>query len=826
MSPAHRRLAAAILTLCLLSLTAAGSAVEAQQSPAPEVGSPDEPTTIPEDHRLKDLDIKTWGTWRQTADQDYIFDGKVTITWQNQRIQADRMSLTEGRYIEAEGNILIVWEDNRISGERITYDLETERGFIENAMGQIQGDFIFWAKRAEKVGDETVRLKSATVTTCTQPVPYWSFYITSATITLDKYARMWNVLVRASHVPFFYSPFLLWPVKEDRALGLLLPEFHSNETLGDSLAQQLFIPIGSSADITLLGAYYSEAGFGFGGEGRLIPNRQGAARLKGFYINDKASQKSPGVLWGDRFNVTYNQTQQFRNGFRMAADVNIVSDFSYFSDYERDLNLISTPAVLQRIEFSRNGKWASVNAREYRRAQFLGTVINPDTLELEESSLLQQSLPEIEWRGRSNRLGRSPFYLQYEASLASIQQREMNIFDRPRFDADYIRGDAFPTISIPWAPAPWIDITPRFTYRFTYYTQQQESVQNPWQPNLTQIIRAVVDEPLTRELWGANLLLVGPKINRIFGKSRSRQYKHAIEPRLTYGYGESFNAADDIIRYDEVDVFNGAGNAMSYALVNRLFVKRPRDVAPSGAIGDETIMMPDGTVSEAGLPQPVPDGPPVPGSGQALPPTESVEIASIEIAQRRSFDQYLSTADFDGDLDTDPERSRFGDVLLTGRYNPNPNTTLDIRSSYDILWNAFKGVTVSGAVRRRMAQLRFSLVYRNGLGGNLIKDSDGNPLEFIPNKDDTQLRFTTGFSVIRGKLRFVVDGTVDFDPAPNLITGERNYVPNRAWRIQYSTQCCTLYFERLDRSFTLSERRDFYFRIDLKGIGKILQVTY
>jgi len=826
MSLVFRRLAAAALTLCLLTWLAEGSLIEAQQSPDEVAGSPDEPTTIPEDDRMKDLEIKTWGSWRQTASRDYIFDGKVTISWRGQLIQADRLSLTEGRYIEAEGNILIVWEDNRISGSRITYDRTTERGFIEDAMGHVQGDFIFWAKRAEKIGDETVKLKSATLTTCTQPVPYWSFYLTSATITLDKYARMWNVLVRASKVPFFYSPYLLWPVKEDRALGLLLPEFHSNDVLGDSISQQLFIPIGKSADITLLGAYYSQAGFGFGGEGRLIPNRKGAARLRGFYIDDKVSERSPGELWGERYNVNYNQTQDFRNGFRMAADVNIVSDFAYYSDFERDLNLISTPAVLQRIEVSRNGKWASVNAREYRRAQFLGTVIDPNTLELEESSVIQQTLPEIEWRGRSNRLGRSPFYLQYEASLASIQQREMNVFDRPRFDADYMRGDAFPTISIPWAPAPWIDITPRFTYRYTYYTQRQESIQNPWQPDFTQSIRSVVDQPLSRGLWGANLLVVGPKINRIFAKGKPKQYKHAIEPRLTYGYGKSFEASNEIIRFDEVDVFNGAGNAMSYAVVNRLFVKRPRDVAPVSAVGDETIIMPDGTVDEAGMPSPTRDGPPAAERGDALPPTESVEIASVEIAQRRSFDTYLSTADFDGDSATDPEQSRFGDVLLSGRYNPNPNTTLDIRSSYDILWNAFRGVTVSGSVRRRLAQLRFSLVYRNGLGGTLVKDSEGNPVEFIPNKDDTQLRFTTGFSVLRGKLRFVVDGTVDFDPEPQFGSGDKNYVPNRAWRIQYSTQCCTMYFERLDRSFTLSERKDFYFRIDLKGIGKILQVTY
>jgi hypothetical protein len=590
-----------------------------------------------------------------------------------------------------------------------------------------------------------------------------------------------------------------------------LPEFHSNDVLGDSISQELFIPIGKSADVTLLGAYYSQAGFGFGGEGRLIPNRKGAARLRGFYIDDKVSQRSPGVLWGKRYNVNYNQTQDFRNGFRMAADVNMVSDFSYYSDFERDLNLISTPAVLQRIEFSRNGKWASVNAREYRRAQFLGTVIDPVSLELEESSLLQQTLPEIEWRGRSNRLGRSPFYLQYEASLASIQQREMNVFSRPRFDADYLRGDAFPTISIPWAPAPWIDITPRFTYRYTYYTQKQELIDNPLDDPDDGIppsqVRSVVDDTLSRQLWGANLLLVGPKVNRIFGKTKSKQYKHAIEPRLTYGYGEAFFGADDIIRFDEVDVFNGAGNAMSYALVNRLFVKRPRDVAPAGAVGDETIMMPDGTVDEAGLPSPIPEGPPGGDRGGAPPPTESVEIASIEIAQRRSFDQSLSVATIDGEF----QESRFGDVLLTGRYNPNPNTSLDIRSSYDVLWKTITGATLSGGVRRRLAQLRFSLVWRNGLAGQT---------------DDTQLRFTSGFSFLRGKLRFVVDGTVDFDPEPNAITQEKSFFPNRAWRIQYSTQCCTMYFERLDRTYSLSERQDFYFRIDLKGIGKILQVTY
>ena len=80
-----------------------------------------------------------------------------------------------------------------------------------------------------KIGDDDVRLKAATVTTCTQPVPYWSFSVSSATIRMENYARMWNVRVRASRVPFFYLPYLIWPIKQDRASGLLLPELQISQ---------------------------------------------------------------------------------------------------------------------------------------------------------------------------------------------------------------------------------------------------------------------------------------------------------------------------------------------------------------------------------------------------------------------------------------------------------------------------------------------------------------------------------------------------------------------------------------------------------------------
>jgi hypothetical protein len=822
MIPFPSRLIVSLALIYLLSIVGGAAVLAAQDDPPDR--PPAEPETIPEDRVLKDLDIKVWGPWKQTAERDYLFEGKVTITWRESRIQADRMSLTQGRYIEAEGNILIVWEGNRISGTRLTYDLEEERGFIENAMGQVQTDFLFWAKRVEKVGDKTLHLKSGRVTTCTQPVPYWSFAVTSATVTVDRYARMWNVLLRTSKVPIFYSPYLIWPVKSDRALGLLFPEFHTNETLGQSITQELFIPLGRSTDLTLLGEYYTQAGFGYGGEFRHIPNRRGAARLEGFFIDDKASVKNPttGELWGNRYSVTYQQTQEFLNGFRMAADINIVSDFSYYSDYERELDLISSPTILQRIEFSRNGPWTSMNVREQRREQLFGIAVDPDTNAVSDVSLLQETLPEIEFRGRSRKLGRTPLYLQYESSLASISQQGTQ--GGQPIDADYLRGDLFPTFSLPWAPTPWLDITPRANYRLTYYTQQQQTASTPGQ-------RSIVDQNLTRDLWGAGLLIVGPKISRIFGSPSSRQYKHSLETRVSYGFEDFYDDFGDIIVYDEVDVFNGAGNAVNYGLTQRLFTKRPRAPEATVPTSQETIMLPDGTVSEAGGQQPRPD-PTALLEELKSQPAETVEVASLEISQRRSFDEVLSQADMNGDGMID-DSSPYSNIAITGRYNPDPSTSLDLRSTYDILYKSFSGATLSGGVRRRLAQLRFSLVYRNGLGGFL--DQDG---VFVETPNDTQLRLTTGFTLLDGRLRLMIDGTVDFDRESRIVgsdpvTGDPVFqkterIPNKSWRVQYSTQCCTLHFERLSRNFTgsVNDREDFYFRVDFKGIGKILQVTY
>lgn len=787
------------LVAAVLAIVALASPGWAQDAPGP--ATPAAPAATQGAERAGPEAEISFRTLRRTTEGDEVFEGAVTIAVGDSRIQADRIVRHQGRYLEAEGNVLVVWSGNRIFGTRMTYDLETESGTLYDAIGQVEADYLFWADEVDKIGEDLIKLRRATVTTCTQPTPYWSFSVSSATVRINGYARMWNVRLRGGVMPFIYLPYLVWPVKQDRALGLLLPEFQTTDSRGRAIEQKLFIPIGRSADLTLLGRYYTEAGFGWGGEARYVPNRNGAASFRGFFIDDKVDGRR-------RYSVSYNQTQEFLNGFRLVADVNVVSDFEYFSDFERDLSLVSSPTILTRVEMSRNGPWASMNVRELRREQLFS----------DGSSLVQQTLPEVEWRGRNRRLGKTPLYLSYETSFALIQQREKPVAGDPDvpLDADYFRGDVFPTVSLPWSPTPWIDITPQVNYRLTSYTQRLDT---------TTTGESVVDQgSLIRGLFGAGVQVVGPKISRIWNTENdgySLGYKHSIEPQISYGYRDTFDDLDDIILYDEIDRFNGSGTTLDYALVQRLLAKRPRTSGAPPPAAVERIVLPDGSESVTEPASDPGDAPPP----EPDAPVEPVEIATFEIRQSRSFDEDLTSADLDRDGVID-RSSPYSNVRVAARFNPNQYTSMDVQGTYHILYDALQDLSISTALRGRMATLRMSMVHRNGLGvfqSGSVTQPDGSVVPILsPNPDTTQMRLSTGLNLLDGRLQFLVDGTYDANPPSG-----QSHVPDTRWRVQYSTQCCTIWVERLSRDFSgLQDREDFYFRVDLKGLGKLLDFNY
>jgi LPS-assembly protein len=800
---------------------------DAEAAPGPAVPQKAKASGLPSGVSLSAINIR-----QDAKDGSLVAEGAVTIETDFGRFQADRVTFRDRHIVEAEGNVLVVWGENRISGTKMVYDLGLKddpdpakripRGMIENAVGQVEPEFYFDARKVETIGDDRVVLHTATVTTCTQPVPYWSFHVSKAKVKINGYAHLFNLRPTIGKVPFFYLPYLMWPVKKDRAPGLLFPEFGTTTNRGRLVSIPVFVPVGPSADITFMPQYYTIAGWGLGAKVRVIPNRDGYAEATGNYVADQVSGQG-------RYRAQVKQTQTFLNGFRMVSDVDIVSDFNYYTDYVRNLTYSSSPTLLGRVSFTRSGAWTSLMVQEQYREQLF-----PD-----DTTLVQSTLPEIQWRGRSRRLGKSPLYLSFVSSFDGIRQ------DGTRIQTDYMRGDVSPTLSLPYSPASWLDITPSIAFRSTYWTKQKSPASSS----------VILSDGLWRNLWGASLDIRGPKFFKIFETKakpekdgtpgKTSKYKNTIEPRLLYTYQQAYDKDSQIIIYDEVDRFGITANSFSYGIASRLIAQRPRASAEDTGGSGEKILVPEG---ESGKLREVTSAAPDTGadagadaaaaaaaSGAPVEPTplEPVEIASVELSQSYSLNSNGSLADTNGNCLTAPvpdakcqETSRFSAVALSGRYNPKTWANFNFTSRYDVLFHAVSEVSVSGNFRERLAKGLFSLVYRPGLAfQRAIDPATGQPyppdpvtglypIEHV--KEATQLRFQGDFGPIAGRLRLGMDATYNITPG----TGEKS-LPYQRWRMEYYTQCCGFLVEYLQYNYSTAPRKDFRFAVDLRGIGKL-----
>src|SRR5436305_1407628 len=115
---------------------------------------------------------------------------------------------------------------------QIFYNLDSKLGTLFHASGSMEPSLYFTADKAEKVGDTRYILTQSLFTSCDLNRPSWSFLVARADVTLDDYAHMHDVRFRASRVPIFWAPSLVWPTKRDRSRGFLIPRLLISQEFG------------------------------------------------------------------------------------------------------------------------------------------------------------------------------------------------------------------------------------------------------------------------------------------------------------------------------------------------------------------------------------------------------------------------------------------------------------------------------------------------------------------------------------------------------------------------------------------------------------------
>lgn len=556
--------------------------------------------------------------------EDYaVLTGGVQIRYQDIDIKAEKAEIDlNTKVVTAEGEVIVDQGPRRLTGDTMVFNLETKTGKLTNATGHVSPDYYFTGAEVAKTGEDTYQVTDGIFTSCSQEVPDWSFRLKEARVEVEGYAHVRNASMRAKKLPVFYTPYILWPVKSDRSSGFLIPNIGYSDRRGASLGLAYFQTLGRSYDTTFHLDTYTEGFLAVGNEFRYRPTEGTQGKALGYYVHDPEVDD-------ERWKVEWSHTTtDLPWGMRGAVQYQDFSDFNFFRDFERDFDRNTVRFIDSRAFLT--GNWGP---------HLLNVLLNDrETFVNDTDSIEQRRLPEIEYRMRSTRLGRTPLYLEVDSSVSYLDTARPN-----SYEGTYGRIDAFPQLTLPIRSFPWLSLSLSVGERLTWYSDSLAANQ-----------REFSGEALTRDLPVASAEIIGPSFSRIFSRKIGGfgQFKHIIEPRWTYVYNSGFDDENLIPLFDEVDR-PFSRNRGRLALTNRILGK--------------------------------PDTP----NGTAR------EILLFELSRDYSFDDERPIESGQGP--DGREESSEGPLEALFRFNPTERVGFKLEAEYSLLFNQMSGTGFTGS---------------------------------------------------------------------------------------------------------------------------------
>ena len=553
----------------------------------------------------------------------------------------------ENETFRAEGSVVLMRGNEVLRGSRLKVDLATETASIFDAEGNIGADLFFTGAAVHKLSEDRFTILDALFTSCEVKeegkAPDWSFRAKRVDVNANGYAKTRGVSFRVRKAPLIYLPYMLWPAQSSRVSGFLTPKPGFSSRRGPSLGLAYFWAINRSYDATFNvdlyagapsgadQAFSTEAFWGLGTEFRYRPSEGTAGEFDGYLIDDTESGER---RWRMRWN---HQSRDLPGGFRGVVRFEDVSDFNFFRDFERRVDRNSMRQLYSTAFFSGNWGNQSLNLQFDQRKTFISA----------SREVQLRQLPEIEYKLRSTRLGKSPLYLQLRSAL-----HYLDVSRSARRQGQYARANLQPDISIPVPLTSWLSLSLTVGGQLTWYG---DSLFTPAERRMAGSETDFRGEDLLRAVPTAGAEIVGPGFSRIFElgeEGRFSRLKHVIEPRIVYGYFDDYDERFRIPLFDELDNLRGR-NVARFSLYNRLLAK-PADPNEGGAF----------------------------------------EILSVEFFRDLSLDQNRPLLrSLDRSL-----TSQNGPVGALLRFNPSRRTGVRFDALYDTLFSQVSSTAVSGSL--------------------------------------------------------------------------------------------------------------------------------
>jgi LPS-assembly protein len=517
---------------------------------------------------------------------------------QDVQIEADSVEGTRDGEMKLNGDVVITQGDRRIKTRDAVYDqqnqsFEVKQGIeysdstvnVKGAGAHVDpaGGAVFEgaefalpdpnargsADRIRASVEGNLSLDRVRYTTC--PIGNQDWMLTASDIDINQRSAIGTgrgVRVDFKGVPILYTPFISFPVGNERKSGFLFPTPGTSSRSGYSLSVPWYWNIAPNYDATLTPTYYSKRGARMDTELRYL-DPFGKAQLDVAYLPDDQQ------FGTDRSLVRFTDQSDFTRRLRLNLDAANASDDQWFEDFGMgpegtSVNYLNRSASLTYLD----ERWFAVlNAQNFQTIDFpingvpgIAPLNRPYTVVPQLA--MHASFPDqafgLTW-GTDMEVG------NFQHNVAGLRTG--------------MRGDFAPEIRMPLRAAG-VYIEPAVSWRYTTYRIDDDT--NPVGAQAT----------LTRS---APILSVdgGLVFERAFGSRKQRTT--TIEPRFMYLY-VPFRNQDNLPVFDTglpdlnlVQLFRtnryvgadrlGDANQVAIGLTSRLLDSESGDQFISGTVG-------------------------------------------------------------------------------------------------------------------------------------------------------------------------------------------------------------------------------------------------
>ncbi len=377
-----------------------------------------------------------------------IFTGDVLIERDQLRLQADLVTFErERQLLNINGNIHIDANDMSIFADQGWLNIENSSGeFTSSRYYLPEAHFRGNTPTLSFENNKQTRLLDSSFTSCPEDKEDWRLDTSYLELNHEtqtgtaKHAVLWF-----KSVPLLYTPYISFPLGDERRSGFLMPSFGTSSSSGFEMTIPWYWNIAPNQDATLSPHYMRKRGTQLITNYRyLTHSSQGELDVE-YLDNDN-------LLDIERYLIKFNNHTDIGSSMDFDVTVNDVSDDDYLDDLGSSISISNATHLERNAKLSYyNGPWSM---------SVLGQTYETIDETIAETSRPYRRLPQLSLNGSDDwfndritwSLSSEWVDFQHDSDLKSTGQR----------------FDIYPKLSLPLTGHAWF-VTPSVGWRLTQY---------------------------------------------------------------------------------------------------------------------------------------------------------------------------------------------------------------------------------------------------------------------------------------------------------------------------------------------------------------------